>query len=270
MKRLWILLVMLLASWPALAQPVPVMKPSVQNPKPGQKVDLTFHVSEGNQKITDYETVHEKKCHLMLISADYKDFQHEHPVLDKTGTFTMKNVVFKRPGLYYVFFDVTPEGSKQILKRFDFKVQGQGEPLVLKEDMAVKTVGGVTAKLVTMPAPLKKGDAMLHFQLSRNGKPVTDIQPFMGAMGHVVALGKDGKPFLHIHPMESNDPHAGHEGMNHGGMDHGNMNHGGGAKAKPGEIIFHANFPEPGLYKVWGQFVRGKQMLIMPFTVRVS
>ena len=253
MRRVLILLLLLVGALPALAQPVPVMKSSVTNPKPGQKVDLTFHVAEGKQKLTDYETVHEKKCHLMLISADYQDFQHEHPVLDKTGTFTMKNVVFKRPGLYYIFFDVTPEGSKQILKRFDFKVQGQGAPLVLKEDMASKTVHGVTAKLVTMPAPLKRGDAMLHFQLSRNGKPVTDVQPFMGAMGHVVALGRDGKPFLHIHPMDS---HHGHEGMNHHG--------------KPGEIVFHANFPQPGLYKVWGQFVRGKQMLIMPFTVKVS
>ena len=262
MKRILILLCTLFLPLHALAQPVPVMKTSVAAPKPGQKLSMTFQVNDGKQKLAEYETVHEKKCHLIMISADYKDFQHIHPVLDKTGTFTIHNVAFNRPGLYYVFFDVTPEGSKQILKRFDFKVQGQGAPLVLKEDMAPKTMAGdVKVDLVPMPMPLKKGDAMLHFRLSRKGKPVTDIQPFMGAMGHVVALGKDGKPFLHIHPMDSKGGGHDMEGMDHSKMDH---------KPTPGEIVFHASFPQPGLYKVWGQFVRGKQMLIVPFTVKVN
>lgn len=255
MRKFVMLLMLTAAAWSA---PKPVMKSSVATPAPGQKVDLTFHVSEDGAKLTDYETVHEKKCHLILVSADYKDFQHVHPVLDKTGTFTMKNVAFQRPGRYYVFFDVTPEGSQQILKRFEVQVRGQGEPLVLKEDLSKKTIGGVTVALEPMPMPLKVGDAMLHFRLSQNGKPVTDVKPFMGAMGHVVALGQGGKPFLHIHPMEGHDGH-------HGGHHGGHHQH----EAVPGEVVFHASFPKPGLYKVWGQFLRGSQMLIAPFTVKV-
>jgi len=263
MKRLLFLLLVLLPVQ-VFAQPVPVMKSSVAFPKPGEKVSLSFHVSEANRPLTDYETVHDKKCHLIMVSADYQDFQHIHPLLDKKGSFNIGNVAFKRPGLYYVFFDVTPEGSKQILKRFDFKVQGQGAPLVMKEDMQAKTVDGVTVKLEPMPMPLKAGNSMLHFRLARAGKPVTDLQVLMAAMGHVVALGPEGKPFLHIHPMDAKGDHAGMAGME--GMDHSGMS----MKAAAGEVIFHANFPKAGLYKVWGQFQRGGKMLIVPFTVKVG
>lgn len=262
MKTYLILFILLLVQLQAMAQPTPFMKSSVARPKIGQKLDLTFHVSEGKQNLTDFETVHEKKCHLMLVSADYQDYQHIHPKLDKAGNFTMCNVAFKRPGLYYVFFDVTPEGSKQIVKRFDFQVQGQGTPLVMKADMTPKKVAGVDVQLLTEPAQLAAGDSKLVFRLSQNGKPVTDLKPLMGAMGHVLALGPAGKPFLHIHPLES------HEGKDHQEMK--GMNHGSGALQVAGTVSFHASFPKAGLYKIWGQFLRNNQEFIVPFTVQVG
>ncbi len=257
MKTYLILFSLFLVQLQALAQPTPFMKSSVPHPKTGQKLKLSFHVSEGKQNLVDFETVHEKKCHLMLVSADYQDYQHIHPQLDKAGNFNISEVAFKRPGLYYVFFDVTPEGSKQIIKRFDFQVQGQGAPLVMKEDVSSKKVAGVDVQLVTQPTPLLAGDSKLVFRLSQNGKPVTDLKPLMGALGHVLALGPAGKPFLHIHPL------SGHQGME-------GMHHSDSSPAVAGEVAFHAAFPKAGLYKVWGQFLRNNQEFIVPFTVRVG
>jgi hypothetical protein len=184
---------------------------SNQAPKPGEPVHLTFQVKQGSEALTDFDVVHEKTSHLILVSSDYTDFQHVHPDLDDKGTFTIRDVVFKKPGPYYVFMDVTPQGSRQIVKRFEVPVQGKAAPLVLKEDTRDLKAADMRIRLKTMPARLKKGDAMLHFELTRDGKPVTNITPFMGAMGHVIAMGKDGAPFLHIHPMETaGDGHAGH------------------------------------------------------------
>lgn len=258
-------------AWPSVAgaKPTVVLEPSVKAPKPGQKLDLAFKVVEDGQPLTSFDTVHEKTSHLMLISADYTDYQHIHPELDAKGNFVMRDVTFRRPGLYYIFFDVTPQGSDQIVKRFDFKVQGQGAPLVLKEDLRDRGAEGVRIHLMPMPMPLKTGDAMLHFQLTRNGEPVTNIKPLMGAMGHVVALGKGGEPYLHIHPLEG----GGHEGMSgmsgHGGHDMSGMKM-DPADGKPGEVAFHARFPKPGLYQIWGQFAVGDVVIIAPFTVRVQ
>lgn len=273
----------------ALAQPVVSLKLSEKVVKPGVPVDMTFQVNQDGEPLTDFDVVHDKTSHLILVSSDYSDFQHVHPELDAKGTFSMEDVTFRRPGKYYVFMDVTPQGSKQIVKRFEVPVQGKAAPLVLKPDNAPKLAGDVRIDLQTMPARLQTGDAMLHFQLTRAGQPVTNIQRFMGAMGHVIAMGKDGAPFLHIHPMESGDGH-----------DHANVKAAyscpmhpevtsdkPGANcskcgmkltkaedqhvdSKPGEVVFHATFPAPGLYKVWGQFQVGDAMLIAPFTVKVD
>lgn len=274
------------------AQPQPSLTVSQKQIVPNRPVDLTFQVKEGGQTLTDFEVVHEKTSHLILVSQDYTDFQHVHPTLDARGRFAIKQVSFHNPGLYYVFLDVTPQGSKQIVKRFEVHVQGQGRPLVLKEDTRDQKVGELTVHWQSTPSPLKKGDAMLHFQLSRQGKPVTDLEPLMGAMGHVIALGKDGAPFLHIHPLEGKDaashtvPTAAYTCEMHpevhsdkpGLCPKCNMKLISAKQsadfqkmvAKPGEVIFHANFPAPGLYKVWGQFQRKGAMVIAPFTVKVN
>jgi len=263
----------------------PSMKISPEVVKPNQPVNLTFQVKEGDQVLTDFDVVHEKTSHLILVSGDYLDFQHVHPDLDATGKFTMKDVVFARPGLYYVFLDVTPQGSKQIVKRFEVNVEGKGQPLVLKEDTLTRGLGDIRVQLKSDPFPLKKGDAQLHFQLTRQGKPVTNIKPFMGAMGHVIALGKDGAPFLHVHPLDAHDNHGDNHAAAYSCPMHPEVqsdkpgscpkcgmklqaptNH---PKPATGEVIFHANFPAAGLYKVWGQFQIDETMLIVPYTIRV-
>lgn len=279
-------------SWPGVAQPQASVTLSPKQARPNQPVDLTFQVKEGGQTLTDFEVVHEKTSHLILVSQDYTDFQHIHPTLDRRGQFAMKRVVFRNPGLYYVFLDVTPQGSKQIVKRFDLQVKGQGKPLVLRANTQDQKIGDLTVHFETEPTVLKKGDAMLRFQVSRKGKPVSDLEPFMGAMGHVIALGKNGAPFLHIHPVEGKDaaqhaaPTAAYTCEMHpevqstkpGSCPKCNMSLISAQQAadfqkmtvKPGEILFHANFPSPGLYKVWGQFQRKGAMVIAPFTVKVN
>jgi hypothetical protein len=278
MKKVKLLLLLLLLS-PLLAQEAmltlpagvkPIMEVVPNRPKVGQPVAIKFRVEADGAPLVDYDVVHEKKMHLIVVNQDYEDFQHVHPELDARGTFHLEDLVLNRPGRYYVYMDATPEGSQQVLYRFNLEVEGQSQPARLSTDLTPKRVGDVQIALTTAPQALKVGDAMLHFQLSREGKPVTDLVPFMGAMGHVVALGTGGKPFLHVHPLDGHDmgAHAGHdmgEHAGHQGMDMSSM-----PEAKPGEVVFHASFPSPGFYKIWGQFQRGEEMLIAPFVVQVQ
>jgi hypothetical protein len=130
-----------------------------------------------------------------------------------------------------------------------------------------------------MPMPEKPvagKDMMLHFQIrDAHGKPVTDLDPYLGAMGHAVILSSDTKLYLHAHPMESGTE----QGSTSGAMDHDSMKPGtsmdshmeaeAGTDRGP-DVIFHTNFPVPGYYKIWGQFQHHGKIITAPFVVRVE
>jgi hypothetical protein len=135
---------------------------------------------------------------------------------------------------------------------------------------------GPTYEVAMMPMPMRLvagHDAMLHFQVrDGSGKPLTDLQPYLGAMGHAVILSSDTRIYLHAHPME-----GGTESMNHEGMKHdmpGMESSTGKSDAPPAsggpDVIFHTNFPTPGLYKVWGQFQHRGKIITAPFVVSVA
>jgi hypothetical protein len=51
------------------------------------------------------------------------------------------------------------------------------------------------------PAVLRAGEeAQLTFRISRHGRPVTDLQPYLGAYGHLVALHAPELAYSHVHP----------------------------------------------------------------------
>jgi hypothetical protein len=76
------------------------------------------------------------------------------------------------------------------------------------------------------------------------GKPVTDLEPYLGAMGHLVLISADGKEYVHVHPHEK--------------------------PATEGKVEFEASFPKAGLYKGWGQFQRGGKVHVVPFVVKID
>ncbi len=41
----------------------------------------------------------------------------------------------------------------------------------------------------------------LSFTVSRNGAPVTDLQPYLGARGHLVMLRVGDLAYEHVHPL---------------------------------------------------------------------
>jgi hypothetical protein len=54
-------------------------------------------------------------------------------------------------------------------------------------------------------APLKTKQATwLRFRVEdKNGKPATDLEPYMGMAGHAVFIRNDGQIFAHVHPAGS-------------------------------------------------------------------
>ncbi len=267
----------------------------------GSKATWSIRVLDATSgaPVQDFDIVHEKILHLIVVKSDLSWFNHIHPVYKGDGLFTVSTVL-PTEGSYKLYADYTPKGKENEVAQHEFATGGE-QPHPISVLPVVDTIGdggwmlkqivshpegepeasgggSYVVAMMPMPARLVAGkEAMLHFQIrDAGGKPLAALERYLGAGGHAVILSSDLNNYLHAHPMEG----SGHEGMSMGStgmdhkeMDHKEMNHENSAHpaSAPGsDVVFHTTFPSPGLYKVWGQFQHRGKIITAAYVVRVE
>lgn len=196
--------------------------------------------------VTEYETAHEKKLHFIALRRDTTGFQHVHPVMDASGTWSTD--LDLTPGVWRFFADFHPAGHDQPMTLgVDASVAGEYDPQPLPAITRTTEVGDYT---VTLNGTLASGEASeLTFSVKRKGKPVTDLQPYLGAYGHLVALRDGDLAYLHVHP--EGEP--------------------GDGTTEPGpDISFIAAAPSAGSYRLHLDFQHGDIVRTAQFTVQAA
>ncbi|MGY1792903.1 hypothetical protein ACI796_02815 [Geodermatophilus sp. SYSU D00525] len=164
----------------------------------GAAVPLSFRLlGPDGAPVTAYETVHEQDLHLVVVRRDLTGYQHVHPELSPDGTWT--TTVALEPGSWRVLADATPTAlGRDVVLGADLAVGGAWEPTPLPAPAATAEVDGYT---VTLDGDLVAGEeSEVVLTVSRDGVPVTDLQPYLGARGHLVALRAGDLGYLHVHP----------------------------------------------------------------------
>ncbi len=166
----------------------------------GQPATLSLTITgPDGQPVTAYTPTHDKDLHLILVRRDLTGFQHLHPSRDDTGTWTVP-VTLPTAGEYRVFADFAPgDSTTAITLGADLSVAGDYSPRPLPAAQRTATVdGGYT---VTLDGELVAGqESKLTLTVSKDGQPVTDLQPYLAAYGHLVALRDGDLAYLHVHP----------------------------------------------------------------------
>ncbi|MFB7476925.1 hypothetical protein [Kitasatospora sp. NPDC056184] len=165
----------------------------------GSPTELRFRVlGADGRPVTDYRPAHEKDLHLIVAPRDLATFQHLHPVRAADGTWSAP-VALPAAGEYRVFADFTPAADAEGLTLgADLHAAGELRPAPLPATGRTVTVDGYT---VTLDGELTPGRAgRLTLSVGRDGRPVTDLQPYLGAAGHLVALRAGDLAYLHVHP----------------------------------------------------------------------
>ncbi|MFD9412603.1 hypothetical protein ACFWBN_37140 [Streptomyces sp. NPDC059989] len=166
----------------------------------GQEAPLRFAIKdEAGKAVTDYAIAHDKDLHLIVASRDLNTFRHLHPTLGPDGTWSTP-VDLPAAGDYRVFADFTPagQGAKPLTLGADLAVAGPYQPRELPPQNATAEVDGYT---VTLEGTLTAGKMTdLTLNVAKDGKPVTDLEPYLGAYGHLVALRSGDLAYLHVHP----------------------------------------------------------------------
>ena len=215
----------------------------------GAQTPLRFQIlGPDGAPVTAYRTEHDKELHLIVVRRDLADFQHVHPVRDPEGTWAVP-VDLAAPGEYRVFADFTPTGHDGgLVLGADLAVPGTYEPARLPEPAAVAEAGD--GYQVTLAGDLVPGrSSELTLTVSKDGAPVTDLQPYLAAYGHLVALRAGDLAYLHVHP-------AGEPGD-------------GVTLAGPG-ITFYATAPSAGDYRLYLDFQHAGVVRTAEFTVQAG
>lgn len=215
--------------------------------RPDDQATVSFRVlGPDGDPLTAYETLHDKKMHFIVAKRDLSGFQHVHPTLDEQGTWT--TTLSLDAGQWRTFADFDPAGKDpQLTLGADLTVAGEFSPKPLPEPSRTATVGDYA---VTLHGDVRTGgDSKLTLTVAKDGKPVTDLQPYLAAYGHLVALRESDLAYLHVHP--DGEP--------------------GDGRTEPGPgITFYADFPSEGSYRLYLDFKHGDVVRTAEFTVEAG
>ncbi|MDT9698325.1 hypothetical protein [Streptomyces sp. P17] len=214
-----------------------------------ENTDLRFVIrDDGGRAVTGYQREHDKELHLIVASRDLVTYRHLHPARAADGTWSTP-VDLPRAGGYRVFADFTPaqKGAENLTLGADLAASGSYEPQNLP---AADTTAEVDGYEVRLDGTLRPGAASeLKLNVSRDGKPVTDLQPYLGAYGHLVALRSGDLAYLHVHP--NGEP--------------------GDGRTEPGPgVSFTATAPSSGTYRLFLDFKHDGEVRTAAFTVRAG
>ncbi|RAY17110.1 hypothetical protein DPM19_02835 [Actinomadura craniellae] len=211
--------------------------PETTTVRADRRTDFRFSVTgPDGRPVTRYTTIHGKKLHFIVARRDLSGFQHLHPTEAGNGTWTVP-LTLPEPGTYRVFTDLQPAGVKeQLTLGMDVSAPGDLEPEPLPKAERAARVGDYEVKLDGALVPGRT--SKLTLTVSRNGAPVTDLEPYLEAYGHLVALRSGDLAYLHVHP--DGEP--------------------GDGRTRPGpQITFYAEVPSTGAYRLYLDFQhRGK------------
>jgi hypothetical protein len=215
-------------------------------------------VDEQGNTLKDFQTVHTKIMHVIVVRKDLAEFQHVHPDFNKaTGQFTLSNLTFLSDGSYRIFTDFTPVGTMMgpdgmplgVTLNQDVQVGNLAnyKPQSLQETAITQTFNGYQVQLATNPTTLTAGSAsVISYTIQQNGKVVTNLENYLGALGHSIVLSEGDLEFIHAHALNTD------------------------ITKQNGTVGFHVTFPKPGKYKLFTQFQHQGKVITTSFVVNVG
>ncbi len=189
--------------------------------------------SDAELKIT-----HEKKMHFIMVSSDFSDYQHVHP--EFKDKLWQAPVILKNNIAYQAYVDIDSEAGLETL-RLPITVGTPQTVSKVSQKETTLTKDGIEVKMKAENGFVAGKENLVIFTVSKAGKTIIP-QNYLGAKGHVVALGDDPNTFIHGHPD-----------------DHGDN-----------EIHFAFGFKKAGIYTLFAQFQVEGVVRTYPFTVTVT
>jgi hypothetical protein len=235
--------------------------------------------------------------HLFLVRTPALDrIWHLHPVRQPDGSF-VSTLPSLEPGSYTVFADIVDKSGFPwtLVGSIDLPAingtpltgddsGGQASALTSSSDSTVDVLADGTRVVWHRDGAALRANVpmILRFEVQdQNGKPASDVEPYMGMAAHAEIMSSDLQVFAHIHPsgsvpmaalMMANTKSA-DTANSTAGMNMPDMNMNAGASAAPRispELSMPYGFPSPGHYRIFLQFKRANKIETAHFDTAVN
>ncbi|MFC4605270.1 hypothetical protein [Rhodococcus kronopolitis] len=215
--------------------------------RPGD-LDFRFRIlGPDGQPVTGYTPIHGRDLHLIVVQRELTGFWHVHPELAADGTWSVR-LNLPEAGAYRVFTDIAPTSlGRTITLGADLAAAGSYDPQPTPSPARTALVDGYE---VTLGGNLVPGEGdLLTFTVRKDGRPITDLQPYLAAFGHLVVLRAGDLAYVHVHP---------------------NGEPGDGVTAPGPDVTFHTAVPGAGTYRLFLDFKHGDTVRTAAFTLAAA
>jgi DMSO/TMAO reductase YedYZ heme-binding membrane subunit len=224
----------------------------------GQSVQLKFQVVDASNgtPILLFAPLYDKLLHLIIVDNQLHFFSHIHPELTADG-FTIATS-FPRDGTYHVYINFQPLGSTEQQFAFTLRVGQAGDTAADSGiDTQEKIVDGYKVA-IQLPKALSAADMSVGKQTitfkvtdAASGHDITDLQPYLGAFGHLTMINTQTFDYLHVHPATL----ATH------------------AQSRPTVDFLPLGLYgpiKPGIYRLFVEFNPAGHLITVPFTILIK
>ncbi|MFC4807935.1 hypothetical protein [Paenibacillus sp. GCM10023250] len=199
--------------------------------KANERTEMDIQITgQDGKPVMEFELNREKLLHLIIVN-------HEFAI----------ETSFPTGGDYKVIADFIPKGGSSVTRSEWVKVEGtEGVHADIKADAKLeKIVDGKEVELsLSGTKPAEEVTLTFNILDARTKEGIRNLEPYLGAVGHVVILSADAEQYLHVHPVNETAT---------------------GPKAE-----FATSFPKSGTYKIWGQFQHQRNVFTVPFVVEIQ
>ena len=223
--------------------------------KPAKSNEIVIKLTDGGGNPVSLEglkEVHTKKVHLLVADETLTDYQHLHPEPGTQAGTYVTSFVPENPTSYKVWLDVTPAGGNQQFIPISLKGEAPCASSCVKKSLASEGTSDALTATIAFEKILKAGVAEMGTLTikDKEGRPVTNLEPVMGAFAHIVGFYEDFQTVAHIHPM---------------GQEPKSNNERGGP-----ELQFHIEPAKKGFLKLYAQVRRGDKDIFIPFGMNIE
>ncbi|HUI68120.1 MAG TPA: hypothetical protein VL087_07910 [Nitrospirota bacterium] len=238
----------------------------------GSSTNILFSIKDrGGKPIQELSIHHDRILHVIIASQDFSVFAHIHPEDFGPITPEMKKFArypvrftFPKAGRYIIAIDFAVQ-EQLISKHFLIDVAGAPKMGFPTRDLSrEKRFGDLDVTLTSSPERITAGtEVILSYLFRKNGKSVTDLEPYLSAPMHLAIISSDLTHFIHTHGELPGMPSMGHDAHNM------QMKMTVPDKFGP-EVEIHVVFPAKGRYQIFGQVGHHGKIIVTNFMVEVE